>query len=227
MEKLKEFLSKNWIPVALVSILVILAVFNAIDSHLSNKANQLVEQTQFNQWKRQYEDSVKISYLKIADVRLDSTKRADSIKTDYHKKRADRLQVVVNSQDKKIKQQQQQASSAVNNYQAGTTTAKCDSAISGLLQVIGSQNIQTDSLKSQCSELDQEAEGYSRQLYDSNLQLFSKTKQLVIKDEALSESDRVNQQLLKQIKKDNNWWHRNEKWFFFGGGAILTGLILK
>lgn len=229
MKKFKEFLNKNWLPVALVSILVFLAIFNAIDNHLSDKAKQLVEQTQIDQWKRHYKDSIDLSYLKIDSVRLDSAKKVDSIKTEFHKKRADNLQKVVNRQDKTIKKLQGEANVAVTDYENDTTahSEKCDSAISKLQQVNDSLYTQTDSLKSEVKELDSEAEGYSRQLYDSNLQLINKQKEIFIKDEALSESDRVNQQLLKQIKKDNNWWHRNEKWFYFGGGAILTGLILK
>jgi len=226
---MKEFVAKNRVWIVIVGILISLSVFNVIDNHLSKNANQLVEQTQIDQWKKNYKDSVDLSYLKKDNIQLDSIKRADSIKTEFHKKRADGLQTVVNRQDKTIKKLQGEANTAVSDYQSDTTahSEKCDSAISKLQQVNDSLYTQTDSLKSECRELDSEAEGYSRQLHDSNLQLTNKQKEIFIKDDAISEKNRINQQLRDQIKKDNNWWRRNEKWFYFGGGIVLTGLILK
>jgi len=229
MGKIKEFLSKNWFPVILVSILVSLALFNAIDNHRSNKAKQLVEQTQIDQWWHHYKDSIDLSYLKIDNIKIDSIKRVDSIKTEFHKKRADGLQVVVNRQDKTIKKLQGEANNAVSDYQSDTTvhSEKCDSAISKLQQVNDSLYTQTDSLKTECKDLNQEAEGYSRQLYESNLQLMNKQKEIFIKDDAILESERISKQLRDQIKKDNNWWRRNEKWLYLGAGVVATGLILK
>lgn len=225
MEKLKEFLSKNWIPIILISILIALAVFNAIDNHLSYKTNKLVAQVEFNKWKLHYQDSIKLTLLKTDSINLDSIKQADAAKTNYHLKRANLLQVVVNSQQKEIKALQQKANTNISNYQTGATTAECDSAISGLLRVINKQNIATDSLQSQSNQFNQTAEGYKKQLYDSDLQLINKQKEIFIKDNSLSESNRINQQLLKQISQNDNWWRRNEKWFYFGGGAVsIAGL---
>ena len=134
MEKVKDFLRKNWILIVLITIFTFLAIFNVIDNHLSNKTNQFVEQTEIDQWKRHYKDSVGLIYLKIDSVRSDSVRRADSIKTDYHKKRADELQIVVNRQDKTIKKLQGEANTAVSDYENDTTaqSKKCNSAISKL-----------------------------------------------------------------------------------------------
>ena len=170
---------------SLVIILaVIILLFGGLDRCSRNNSNQLVEQTQIDQWKRYYKDSIDLSYLKIDSVRLDSIKRTDSLKTDYHKKRADNLQVVVVKQDKTIKKLQKEANIAVSIYQNDPTvrSEKCDSAISKLQQVNDSLYTQTDSLKAECEELDAEAEGYSSQLYQSNLQLINKQKEIFDED---------------------------------------------
>lgn len=228
MKETIDFLKRSSLAIIL-AIIVLLMIFGGLDRCSRNNSNQLVEQTQVDQWKRHYKDSIDSSYLKIDNVRLDSVKRADSIKTEFHKKRADNLQKVVNRQDKTIKKLQREANAAVSNYENDPTvqSEKCDSAISKLQQVNDSLYIQTDSLKAECEELDAEAEGYSRQLYQSNLQLINKQKEIFIKDSFLSEANQINQQLQNQIKKDNNWWRRNEKWFYLGAGVVMTGLILK
>lgn len=228
MKKIKDWVKENVLYLILGIVLIVISL-TIIQKCSLDKAKQLVEQTQIDQWKSHYKDSIDLSYLKIDSVRLDSVKRADSIKTEFHKKRADNLQKVVNRQDKTIKKLQGEANAAVSDYENDTTahSEKCDSAISKLQQVNDSLYTQTDSLKAECEELDLEAEGYSRQLYDSNLQLINKQKEITIKDNSLLRANEINQQLRDQIKKDNNWWHRNEKWFFFGGGVILTGLILR
>lgn len=216
---------------SLVIILVVIALsmmFGGLDRCSRNNSNQLIEQTQIDQWRRNYKDSVDLAYLAREDAKLDSIKKVDSIETNRHEKRVGKLEATINKQDRVIKKLQGEANTAVTDYQNDTTahSEKCDSAISKLQQVNDSLYTQTDSLKTQSKEAQLQAQGYKSQWQTSEKQLSLKDQQLSIKDNSLSDTNRINQQLRDQIKKDNNWWSRNEKWFYFGGGAIsVAGLV--
>jgi hypothetical protein len=229
MQQIKDFIKNNWIPIVLIAILLVLAIFNAVDNYSSNRAQKLVEQTQIREWKRQYEDSIKSSHFKERLLLLDSTKRADSIKTVFHAKRAAKLALIVKDQGQQIDKLQNKANNSVANYNKDTAnhTVKCDSAIQALQTVNRSLYIQRDSLSSQCKELDQEAEEYSRQLYSCEKANKLGLEEIQSKENSFADSQKVNQQLRDQINKQNTWLKRNEKWIYMGVGILGTILIMR
>lgn len=93
--------------------------------------------------------------------------------------------------------------------------------------VVTSMQAEIDTINTENVLLNNKAESYSRQLYLCEKQSVLKDTVIMNKTSLLSETNRINDQLKKDLKRKNNWFNRNKIWLGVIAGAVGTWLIVK
>lgn len=93
------------------------------------------------------------------------------------------------------------------------TTALCDSAINAQEQLI--------------FDLETKAYHDSIQLAECNKQNAYKDLTILKKDTTIVEAERVNDNLTKELERNNNWFNRSKIWIGAVAGSVATLLLLK
>lgn len=226
-KRIIEWFNKNGIYV-IAALFITLIFVGGISDCSTKRSVRLVEQSQYEDWRQSYEDSLNKAYIIKQNEAIRRLRTQDSIDIEGYKKSAERKQTVINNLQKKITVLEKISIDAVNNYKASNNqTEECDTAIAKLIDYSDELSNQNDTLKSLVEDLGNEAETYSRQLYLCDKENANLLRLSFINKEAIERERLANEQLRKQIKKDNSWWKRNDKWFYLGIGIVGTGLVLK
>lgn len=207
-----------YLPFALI---VLLLLFSIISVCTSKKNDKLITQSELNAALANQKNSLKTYYLKLENKHIDSLKSVESVKIKNAENKAQKHAITANKYMNIAKEQQRELDS-LKNVSAPCTEqlTKCIETNSTLNNVIAENDTTIESLG-------QEAESYSRKLYLSEKQNFNLSVTVLSKDSTIFAINEINQNLNKQLKKNNSWFVRNKLWIGIGLGAAGTALILK
>jgi hypothetical protein len=207
-----------YLPFALI---VLLLLFSIISVCTSNRNDKVITQSELNSALANQKNRLKTYYLKLENKHLDSLMNVESAKIKKAEIKASKHAEIANKYFVIAKQQQRQLDSLKNiSAPCSEQLSKCIETNSTLNNVIAENDTTIESLG-------QEAESYSRKLYLSEKQNLNLNVTVLSKDSTIFSINEINQNLTKQLKKNNSWFNRNKLWIGFGLGVIGTALILK
>ena len=151
-------------------------------------------------------------------------KKTQLAQTDgkIHKRRVDLLNYTIAGLKYKT-------DSLVRAYRADTTgrSDTGDSAIASLQTENDSLVAEVGELKAENEDLDIEAEGYSRSLYECGAQRMNDTETINSKKGLIAGKDREIEAYKKAAEKGNSIFAKAEKWVFGVAGVVITFLAMK
>ena len=207
-----------YLPLALI---VLLLLFSIISVCTSKKNDKVITQSELNSALSNQKNNLKTYYLKLENKHLDSLMKVESakiknaeIKAAKHAETANKYIIIAK------KQQKQLDSLKIVSAPCSEQLSKCIETNSTLNNVIAENDTTIESLG-------QEAESYSIKLYLSEKQNLNLNVTVLSKDSTIFAINEINQNLTKQLKKNNNWFNRNKLWIGIGLGAAGTAFILK
>lgn len=203
MKKLLTNLGVGTIPCAIFALLFFTGQFDACsDRH----TDDVVQQVDINQVKRQVADSITAEWTNRELAKLDSTagkykREIKRLKSDYRN-----LEELIANQ--------------VDGIEKDTVPDNCAPLVAKYDSALALYSQYADTLKRTI-----EAQDLLVQAKDSSISIYQQKYRQI---ETSYNSAKVDIVLLKgELASKSTWWKRNEKWVYFLGGVIGTGFLLK
>ena len=218
---MKDFFRKYGVQVALVAIILLFVIFNFVSTCNSKHAAKTLTQTELNDALAHQRDSITSANLQLENVKIDSTRSVEARKTKTAEQAAQIHAGTANKfKSKANKLQSELDSLKAINAPCEQQLTKCEETSDNLYKVIA----QNDST---IEDIGREAEGYSRQLYLCDSQRKNDSILIQSKISLISETDRINGQLRKELQRKNSWFERNKLWIGVVVGVVGTVLVVK
>ena len=204
-----------------LALIVLLLLFSIVSVCTSKKNDKVITQSELNSALASQKNNLKTYYLKLENKHLDSLMNVESAKIKNAEIKAAKHAEIANKYFIIAKQQQRQLDSLKNiSAPCSEQLSKCIETNSTLNNVIAENDTTIESLG-------QEAESYSKKLFLSEKQNLNLNITVLSKDSTITSINEINQNLTKQLKKNNNWLSRNKLWIGFGLGVAGTAFILR
>lgn len=218
---MKDLLVKYWkYIIAALAVVFMLFLANRIYTSISERKTNELNVSNIRSY---LVDSIAKSNLLNDNNAIEATKLEErkkiviaEQKAERYRKRGDILQLKYNSQ--KIK-----SDSVLAVYRINTTKDNCENVIVSFSDQIDSLEKINVELTGENIELDKEAEGYSRMLFDTEKQNTNLQKIIISQTEVI---ENQNKELIKR-KKPDGFIKRSAKWIFGVAGMTIGILASK
>ena len=203
---MKDIIKNSFLIVG--AIVIIILLITRFDSCTRNNTNELVTTTELNSKLQAQKDSLETLRL---NERIGNFKAGQ----DKEKKNTVSIQVELDKTKRNYSQVKHRADSLQRLVPESDTTC---------IKALTAKQAQIDTLDHENVLLDQEAESYSKRLYLCEQQSMVKDTIITNKTSAITETTRINETLINQLRKKDNWFERNKIWIGVVAGA--TGVFV-
>ena len=226
MIKTIEFIKKYWKWIV-IGICGLLALILVTCSNYNYKQNQqILFQTELQNATATLRDSITDANNKKLIIFQDSIQKAEKAKVDAAKKRADQWEVKATKLDKQNQKLQNNVDSLLAEH-GDSLSSDCKEIVGAYQEQVKGLKDENDALNEEINELDLALTADSTGWDSCNKESIIKDQTIKSKVDLLKVREDLNNDLKKQLAKQNNWFNKSKGWIGLGTGIVLGILIVK
>lgn len=226
MKKILDFIKKywKWVSIGLCGLLIFIT-FTCSNANYK-QTQKLLFQTELQNATQTLRDSITDANNKQLIILQDSIQKIEKAKSDAAKKKADQWESKANGLNKQNQGLQKKVKDLLTQYG--------DSLDAGCIEVVNAYQNQVEGLIDENYALGEAVNELDLVVTADSIGWGSCNKENLIKDQTIKSKvdllkvrEDLNNDLKKQLTKQNNWFNKNKGWIGLGTGIVLGILITK